>query len=43
MYQSAHARPGPSKTSKINIFEGVVNAFKLMLKTIFVKSTIMDV
>ena len=34
MYQSADARPGPSQTSKINIFTGVVNAFKLMLKTI---------
>ena len=43
MYQSADARPGPSQTSKINIFTRVVNAFKLMLKTTFVKSTITDV
>ena len=36
MYQPAEAHPGLSQASKINIF-------RLMLQTIFAKSTIMDV
>ena len=40
---SAQARPGPSQTIKSNVFARIVKVFKLMLLTVFVKSTIMDV
>ena len=30
--------PGPSQTSKINIYVRIVNAFRLTLLTIFAKS-----
>ena len=42
MYQSAEARPGASKASKIDLFVRLVNVFKQTLLAIFVKSTIMD-
>ena len=42
MYQSTETRSVPSQSSKINIFAGIVNFFKLTLLTIFVKSFIMD-
>ena len=38
MYQSAEARPGPSVDSKTNIFERIVNFFRLTFVTIFTKS-----
>ena len=43
IYQSAEARPRPSQSSKINSFARIVNVFKVMLLTIYVKSTVMDV
>ena len=43
MYPSAEARPGPSQATKINLFARIVKVLKLMLPTIFVKSSIMDV
>ena len=43
MYPSTETRPGPSQATKINLFEIIVKVFKLMLLTIFVKGTIMDV
>ena len=43
MYQPAEIGTGPNQTSKINLFERTVNAFKLNLLAIFAKSTIMDV
>ena len=41
MYPSAEKRPGPSQASKISLLARLVEVFKLMLLTIFVKSTIM--
>ena len=43
MYTSADTRPGPSQTTNINLFARIVQAFKLMLLTIFVKSSNMNV
>ena len=43
MYPSAETRPGLSQATKINLFARIVEIFKLMLPTIFVRSTIMDV
>ena len=42
MYHSAETRPVPNQATKINFFARIVKVFKLMLLTIFVKSTIMD-
>ena len=43
MYQSAEVRPEPSQVSNTNLFARIINVFKPMLLTIFVKSTIIDV
>ena len=43
MYPSAEARPVYSQQIKINLFARRVKIFKLMLLTIFVKSTMMGV
>ena len=42
MYQSTETHSRLSQASKIDLFARIVNAFKLTLLTIFVKSTIMD-
>ena len=43
MYPSAKTRPEPSQATKINAFVRIVKVFKLMLLTIFGRSTIMYV
>ena len=43
MYRSAETHSVPSQANKINLFARIVKVVKLMLLTIFVKSTIMDV
>ena len=42
MYPSGEKRPGPSQATKINLLATIVNVFKLMMRTIFVKSTMLD-
>ena len=43
MYPSAETRLGPTQVTKIKLFARIDKVFKLVLLTIFVKSTIMDV
>ena len=42
MHLYAETRPGPSQATKIKLFAGIVEVFKLMLLTIFA-NTIMDI